>query len=413
MCTAASSEVQKPPAVRLLLLVLAAAIYFGGPALLRPGRSWEGHFPRLADAFLHGRLDLRPEPPMGIRLDELIQAEGGSRLYCPYPPLPAILLMPFVLAFGSFVTVEAATRAVSIANLILFDACLLRLPGVLGLPRLESRGRVMLNLLFGFGTVSLHNAWLGGDWHLAHAVTLCAMLFALLEYSRARRPWLLGIYAAAVILTRPTAGLACVFFAMPFLRSRRAGDLLRLLAPPLLSAGLLAVYNLARFGDALDFGYQRMYLTGSGKLAMDTYGQFHPHFIVGNLFWFFLAPPWPTAAGHFPWLGYDPRGLSLLLSCPPVIYVFVALKRRWEQAAVRDSLLAVLLALIPLLLYFNSGYWQFGHRFCLDYMAPLMVLVVAGIGTRPGPGAFTLATVAIVIQFWGVSLAPVTRLPIN
>jgi len=407
-----ASETASRSTYRWVLLILAMAVYFGVPSLGRPTRPWDGHFPRLAEAFLQGRLDLPPDSSPDRRFDELIPSEDGQRLYCPYPPLPAVLLMPFVVILGSLASVEAATRAVSVLNLLLFDACLLKLPDVLGLPKLRWPGRIMFDVLFAFGTAGLHNAWTGGDWHLAHAVTLCFMLLALLEYSRGRRPLVLGACIAAVILTRPTVVLACVFFAMPFLRSRRPRDILNLAALPILAAGLLAAYNFARFGDPLDFGYQRMLLAGAGKVFMDAYGQFHPHFIPGNLFWFFLAPPWPVADGGFPWLGFDMRGLSLFLSCPPMLYAFVAVRREWKRPAVKDAALSVLLALIPLLLYFNTGYMQFGHRFSLDYMVPLLVLVTAGIGTRPSRLAFALTAVALLIQIWGLVLTPVTTIPI-
>jgi hypothetical protein len=408
-----AKEVGRPSAYRWVLLILAGTAYLGLPSLATPIRPWDGHFPRLAQAFLHGRLDILPDPSSHQRSDELIPSRDGTRLYCPYPPLPAVLLMPFVMLFGLSATVETATRIVSVLNLLLFDACLLKLPEVLGLPRLQWRGRVLLDVLFGLGTAALHNAMTGGDWHLAHAVALCAMQLALLEYSRARRPSVLGVCIAAVVLTRPTAVLACAFFAMPLLRSRRPRELVLLVVPPILAASLLAAYNFARFGDPLDFGYQRMLLTGDGKICMETFGQFHPHFILGNLFWFFLAPPWPLVDGRFPWLGFDLRGLSLFLACPPTLYAFVAMKDRWGQAAVRDAAAAVLLSLIPLLLYFNTGYAQFGHRFSMDYLAPLLVLVVAGIGTRPSRLAFALTAVALLVQFWGLVLMPITRIPIG
>jgi len=78
---------------------------------------------------------------------------------------------------------------------------------------------------------------------------------------------------------------------------------------------------------------------------------------------------------------------------------------------VRDALIAVAACLVPLLLYFNTGYAQFGHRFSMDYLPLLMVLVVAGMGARPSRLAYAAIAVSILIQTWGVFLVPLTRLP--
>ncbi len=51
---------------------------------------------RLADAFLHGHIYLTDHPSW---LSELIPRDGVY--YVPYPPMPAILLMPLVAIFGT------------------------------------------------------------------------------------------------------------------------------------------------------------------------------------------------------------------------------------------------------------------------------------------------------------------------
>ena len=53
------------------------------------------YFVRLADAFLHGRLYLTEAPSW---LNELVP--GGGGWYVVYPPVPALLLVPFVALFG-------------------------------------------------------------------------------------------------------------------------------------------------------------------------------------------------------------------------------------------------------------------------------------------------------------------------
>ena len=419
---------------RIVLLSLAVVVYLVPSVLGRGERVGPApHFAQLAASFLHGtaRITISSDAPGGMAValnghafpdvNELIPTDGES-FYCAYPPLPAVLLMPFVVLFGSAVQVGTACRVVSVLNVLLMHACLGRLPQRLGLcgtgvlpvqtqARRPGHARIALTLLFAFGTVCWHNAEMGGDWHLAHAVALAAMLLALREWLAAARPLAIGGFVALALLTRPTAALGGLLFVLPLLRAGQVPKLVRLLAAPAVAVLLLALYNNARFGSPTDFGYERMILRGDGLAMMQQYGQFHPHFVPRNVFWFFLAPPWPTPDGRFPFLGFDPRGLSLFIATPALWYAVAGLARRWREAAVRDALIAVAACLLPLLLYFNTGYAQFGHRFSMDYLPLLMVLVVAGMGARPSRLAYAAIAVSILIQTWGVFLVPLTRLP--
>jgi hypothetical protein len=407
---------------RLALVLAAALVYLAVPIMDDPVRLPPAHFADLARAFLEGKLSIEAPPGAGWgELNELIPAdappasglpvEGPWRFYCAYPPLPAVLLMPLVAILGAAVKVQTACRIFSVLNVLLFSACLPRLAGRLGHPPLGTSARVALNLLFAFGTVAWHNAEFAGDWHLAHAVALAAMLLALREFLAGNRSLVIGCFLGLALLTRPTAAMTGLFFVMPLLRRRAAAELLRLAAGPALAVFLLALYNLARFDNPADFGYQRMLLRGEGLALMQQYGQFHSHFIFKNAFWFFLAPPGPLTGGRLPFIGYDPRGLSLFAATPALLYVFLAFWRRWECPCVRDAAVGLAACLIPLLLYFNTGFVQFGHRFSMDYLPLLMILVVAGMGRRPGKRAYALMTASIVIQIAGVLYEPMTKLP--
>ena len=319
--------------------------------------------------------------------------------------------MPFVALFGAAFTAEFACRIVSVINILLFDACLTGMPGLFGEQNLRGAPRLALNLLFAFGTVTWHNADLAGDWHFAHAVALGVMLLALREFLGANRPWAVGSYVALALMTRPTAALAGLFFVLPLIRRRELRKLLLFGTGPAIALILLGMYNRARFGNPFDFGYAHMILRGAGKQLMEQYGQFHPHFIPHNLFWFFCAPPWPSGGSASPWVAFDPRGLSLFISSPAMLYVFPAVRRRWRLPCVQDALAGVAVCLVPLLMYFNTGFWQFGHRFAMDYLPLLMVLIIAGMGTRPSRIAYALIALSIAIQSWGVLLHPLVRLP--
>src|SRR5260221_13722595 len=91
-------------------------------------------------------------------------------------------------------------------------------------------------------------------------------------------------------------------------------------------------------------------------------------------------------------------GMSLLLSSP----AFLSLIRPWQRSAlVIGAWLSVGLSLIPLLAYYNTGWWQFGYRFSLDYMTPLVLLIAVGAGERVGWTLRVLILLGIVANAWG------------
>jgi len=78
---------------KLVIIAFAALLVFllsKGPP---PGQN---HFVYLADAFLHGKLGVSGG---GTVLAEIVPFNGNY--YVVYPPMPAVLLLPFVALFGT------------------------------------------------------------------------------------------------------------------------------------------------------------------------------------------------------------------------------------------------------------------------------------------------------------------------
>ena len=390
------------------LLILATVLYGLLPVHSAPPSSTPGHFTDLARAFLSGELAIRADPLAATSVAELIPTADPNRFFCPYPPLPAILLTPF-LALGWTVKVDFACRIASVLNVLLFHSCLLRLPTPAA--SLTRPAALAWTMFFAFGTAVWHNAWSGGDWHLAHAVALGLLLLALRQHLAGGRPLWTGGFVGLALLTRPTAALTGLFFVSAMLGRGDRSAAVRLLIGPAVATLLLAAYNAARFGDPLDFGYTRMLLVSPGRELMDRYGQFHPHFAPYNFYWFFLAPPWLNLSGRFPWLGYDPRGMGLLWASPALVYALVGLFRGRRTDLARHAAAGILAALVPLLLYFNTGYVQFGHRFSMDYLPLVMVLTALGAGRRLRPVPLVLIAGSIGFTALMVWCNPVAVLP--
>jgi hypothetical protein len=174
----------------------------------------------------------------------------------------------------------------------------------------------------------------------------------------------------------------------------------------LVVAGLLA-YNSARFGDPLDFGYRNATVADNLVDDLRTHGQFSLHYVGRNLRVMLLAlPHWDPPFGRpVP----DVQGMSLLLTTPALVYLVRARRR---SPCVVGAWTAFGLLLIPLVMYYNTGWSQFGYRFSLDFMVPVMFLLAVAAGDRvswPMRGLILLGVLAnaIGVMWWyGIRVWP-------
>ncbi len=133
---------------------LLALIVYGLCALRWQASGW-AYFNYLADAFLHGQLYLRLMPPTTTDL-----VYFGGRYFLYWPPLPAILLLPFVAMFGANFSDTLFTLSVGVLNVALVSA-LLRAANRRGVIDLTTAQRGWLVMFFALGTYT--SRWL----HLA------------------------------------------------------------------------------------------------------------------------------------------------------------------------------------------------------------------------------------------------------
>jgi hypothetical protein len=390
------------PALAFSLALLAYALA-AGPALLRP--SVAPHYAFLAEAFLHGRLDVvgLPHP------SDVIVRDG--RIFVAGSPLPALLMAPAVAVWGAGVSDVA------------FGAVI----GALAAAVVQATFRsAWTTLLFALGTPQLYLSALGSVWFNAHVV---AVLFALLAVREAlgRRRWLLaGALLSLAGLARPTLMFGAPCFAVLILLGCERRQWRRALAA--LGGGLAlgiaahAAYNAARFGSAADFGYGSLRGGTPNMVAAHArWGAFHPHFLPCNLYVSLAGPP--RVKGHPPRLHYrlcdhllrgvrlpppaarvepNPLGMSLFLATPAFLLLPAALRRRDPGAL--SAWAGLLAVMTPLWMYHNTGSVQFGYRYWMD-AAPFWLLLLAPVvdarSRRLRWGARLLVLASLAIHAWG------------
>lgn len=347
--------------------LLAAAVFV---ATTDPERQVFDYFVRLADAFLHGRLGLTEAPPW---LNELIPA-GNGLWYVPYPPMPGLVLVPFVALLGTETHQQVVSALLGAASIGLVWLALGRLD-------LPGRARLWLTATFGFGTVLWFVAKVGSAWYFAHVVAVFFMLAALILALDRRAPFLAGLLLGCAAIARLPVGLTAPFFLATAVGLGWPPRLPGPIRPALRTAlrfviGLgiplagYALYNVARWGTPIDEGYVRI----PGILEDPIYagrGILSLAYIPRNLYaiffrsWNYVDTP--------PFLQPSWWGLSVFLTTP--VYLWLA-KARWSEPRVAWAVIGTALALVPILTHGNVGITQFGYRFSLD-VQPLLFVVLA------------------------------------
>jgi hypothetical protein len=374
------------------LALLALVVYwFTGPQ----GAGGDQFVP-LADAFLHGRLSI----PVDRLWMELVPVPDGSGAqYSPFPPAPALTLMPLVAVLGLFPGVgelsgNVMSAVVGAANVALAWYLLAGI-GVALKPRLV--------IVIGFAfTTHWWVAGMAGTHHYAAVVATFFLLLALNLAVRHRLPALVGLTLGLAAGSRLPTGLALplllALFADQWRPSRAHAELLLGLAIP---AALFAAYNLARFGAPFDTGYVHIPSGDAGLLVTDEpwfrHGLISPLYIPRHLYAIFIQGP--VVVDGFPYLKPSITGLSVTLSAP---FLFWAVKARVPLVAVTS--VSVGLVLLPDLMHGSWGFAQFGYRFVLDAVPLLLLLLGWGYRERASWSLAAAVAVGATVHAWGIAV---------
>jgi hypothetical protein len=443
-----------------VVLVLAALAIYG---LTYTDRYYD-HFVWQASAFLEGHAAIRyPVGAGGGLLGNayfqdvlpIATSDGVARALLPFPPLPAVVLLPFVALWGLATNDQVIFTVLAAIDVAICWWMLGRLP-------LGPVVRLGTTIFFAFGTVFWYTAQLSTTWYQAHIVAVGLTFLAIglavgadpsaadeatgpgaAHHTPSRR---LGIeprqFAAGFLF-----GLACtarltVVFGAPFFAFVGAGGGWRRRA---WSAGLgaaipilaLAIYDLVTTGQLISPAYDHLYrLETAGYPTLGYHVDWaaeDPRYLIQNLGLALFGAPdllpaaLPDALGiHQVAVCTDPAavrglfdpacplavprdtGMSVLLSSPAYLLAIPALASLRRNRLVAGALLAVILIAAVDLMHFSQGWVQFGYRFSNDAAPFALVLVALGferLAVRHRYGmllAMVLIVLSLAINAWGV-----------
>jgi hypothetical protein len=383
----AAAEPEHVAGIGLALLALLV-YWFTGPS----GAGGDQFVP-LADAFLHGRLSIPVDRPW---MELVPVPDGGGAEYSPFPPVPALTLMPVIAALGLFPGVGELSGNVMAALIGAVNVALAwYLLAAIGV---ALRPRLVIAIGFAF-TTHWWVAGMAGTHHYAAVVATFFLLVALHLGVRRRLPALAGLTLGLAAASRLPTGLALplllALFADRWRPSRAHVQLLAGLAVP---AALFAAYNLARFGSPFDSGYLHI---PSGEFGLVTdepwfrHGLISPLYIPRHLYAIFIQGP--VLVDGLPYLKPSLTGLSLTLSAP---FLFWAVNARGPLVAV--TWLSIGLVLLPDVMHGSWGFAQFGYRFVLDAVPLLLLLLGWAFRERASWSLVAAVAVGVAVHTWGI-----------
>ena len=453
------------------LLVLCALVIY----LATQTDRFYDHFVWQAAAFLEGQAAIRYpvwEAPGSIGnfyfqdVLPVVTTDGVSRALLPFPPLPAVLLVPFVAVWGLATddqTLFTALAAIDIA------ICW----WMLGQLAVRTPIRLATTIFFAFGTVFWYTAQLATTWYQAHVVAVGLSMLAVGLALRAdpsaqddepdpdldasatdpdtpgarwrdrltidRRQFVIGLLFGLACTARLTVVFAAPFFMLVggggtwWRRSWSAG------LGAVIPVSLLLAYNVATTGAVLHPAYDYLYRQEAAAYRSLGYepdwAVEDPRYLPRNAAIMFLTLPDLFPATLPDSLGVNatpvcqeagatrglfdrscplavPRdiGMSVLLTSPAFLLMLPALRRYGRSRLVTGAALAILLVVIVNLMHFSQGWVQFGYRFSNDVAPFALVLVAVGAqrlvddGRRWAmPLMVGLVVLSVAINAWGVA----------
>jgi len=352
------------------------------------------YFNYLADAFLHGQLYLRQIPKT---IHDLSLYQGHLYLY--WPPMPAVIMMPFIALFGvgfSDVFFNVVVAALNVAVV----AALLRSVDRAGLIRLNPEARALLVLFTAFGTVQVILALFGKVWFTAQLLGFLLVGLAYLsaiELEGITSFLITGFLIACATLTRNHLLFTGIWPAYHLI-AKNWKDRPRLYfymaagVLPLLALGsLFLYYNYVRFGSPLELGIRYHEMDRMFVADFRKYGAFNLHYLPTNFYYQYIFYPLPFRQNTV-------MGGSLFLLSPVFFYAFKGIFRGYRNPDVWLWVGSVVATSIPILLLMGTGWIQYGPRYTFDFTIPLLLLTASGVQWGSNR-TLTWLTVISILQY--------------
>lgn len=354
--------------------------------LTSPGNTAYNYFTHLADAFIHGRYYLTEQIPW---FTELIP-DAPNRFFVVYPPMPAILSIPFVAIFGVDFPQQYLTHVLGIGIAIVSFLLSLHY-------KKDTKQAIWVYLTIAIGSIIWFLSSQGSAWYLGQITSAFFLIAAIYESLTKKRLWLISIFLGAVYLSRVHVVLSAPFFLYVLkdnLKSVRSWA--QLIIPGSIFVFFDWVYNYVRYGSILNKGY--FLIPGTMDEPWFSKGIMHPSYIIEDLKVAFLAGP--LILKEFPYIQPSWAGMALWLTTPALLLAIFA---PFKKPIVKFAWLSIFLIFLVVGMHGGTGFTQFGYRFAVDFY-PFLILLMIMTVSKTGLKKYhwVLLIWSIVVNLWGV-----------
>ena len=371
----------------ILISLFLFAITYTSYKLLYPNpRTWYQHYLYQAKAFTQLRVDI-PDLPEYYQ-DKIIKS---GKILTPFPPMPAIVLIPFVL-ISKNITQQDVSFILGSINIVLVYFLF---------KKFNSKYPLILSVFFAFGTVAFWSAIVGTTWYFAHTLALTFMLLSLILYKSGKHFWS-GLFFAFAALSRYPMLIGGIFFLLELYKEPK--KLFKFLLGAFPFVPIQLGYNFLRFGNVFETGYvevYRGYVSSNYPFTVrqlwnskaNYFGYMDLKNIPLHLYTFLFMPP---AISPSFMLSPSPYGMGILFTTPLLV---LALFPDFKNKIQSNLFIATLSIAFVDFLHYMQGWVQFGYRFMMDFL-PFLILILA-LKFKLNKKHVALLLISIIVNVWG------------
>jgi len=397
----------KPLFTFAIIAITVFTVYFGTATAWTFRPSWTiDYINPMAATLQQGRLDI-PNPPMTYDL-----ALYNGRWYMTWGALAAAVHIPLqLLAGGRYVPALYTSLLFGslTASSVWWILERIRKDWFVKTPKVTT---IFFTFLYAFGTMQYYLATVGSIWQVNQVVSTFFGVLGMamiLKKKRSVKDYLLSsAFCGIALLGRPTVGLLIIIpmflLAHEVKRTRKFSAVI---LPILFALVVFLVYNAVRFGNPLETGHR--FLKEAPELAAkrEQYGMLSLSYFPTNVWHMIVVPP-KFAWVNGPTMSIDLMGNSIF-SLSPVLIVslgtlFWITSKRKYLPVIQAIWLGIVVTALPSLLYYNTGWMQFGYRYALDFSFLLVILVYFWSAGRVRLWMALLSIYTLWVNYTGIRL---------
>lgn len=391
-------------AIIVFVVTLIVYLLFAGRFQFNFPKTNRDYFTRLSESFSQGKLDI---PYPGYTPNDLSYFKNKYYLY--WGPLSALILLPITTLFGTQVSDILYTVFFGSLNSLLIYLLFLEFQKFTKLKISQSMD-LLLAFCFAFGSIHFYLSILGTVWFTSQILTLSAYLFSLFflfKYLNDKKS--LYVFLSIFFLGASTLGKYTFLLSVPlhfglvFVQNRKSVALMiKLSALLFVFIAMTLLYNYVRFGSILNNGLSLMQINSRFFDDIQKYGYFHVVYIFRNLYYLLLNPLRMSTSN--PYILPNPNGNSIFYTSPIFLVILYGLFKGFFQKNKRLFTVIVSTAvcmLLPVLLYYGGGWYQWGFRYALDIYPLLFLLILMAIPRCNKRVVYILVFLSIFINIYG------------